>query len=88
MTAAEVLARGPIESLRDQRDHVRDAGPPGYAPDHAREQRAVQAEAGVLESRPASATGRAHGMTILSLVAVAQLGWLSVLGYGLFRLLA
>ena len=91
MTAieVEVRTRGLVErSLRDQRDQVRDSGPTGEAPDHAGEQQSVHSGKALVQDRPASATGRVHGMTVLSLIAVTQLAWLSMLGYALFRLLA
>jgi hypothetical protein len=88
MTAGELLAGRLVDpALRDQRDQVRDGGPARRAREHEYEEKSVQLEAVAGHGLPARGAGRVHGMTILSLIAVTQLGWLLVLGYGLLWLL-
>ncbi len=88
MSAATVLPGRLVEPRLpddDQREEIADTGPKSQAPHQAHHQSKVQAGTVVVEVvSPASATSRVHEVTVLSLIAVTQLGWLALLGYGLF----
>jgi len=66
----------------DQRDdRVRDLGPEEDVPDRARNE-------GQIELRGRSLASRIHGATLLLVIVVVQLAWLTTLGYAFLRLVA
>lgn len=66
----------------DERDRLlRDNGPDEETPGEARDQREIE-----LHSRPLAA--RLHGATLLVVIVVVQLAWLTTLGYAFLRLVA
>ena len=66
----------------DQRnERVRDRGPDEEVPGHAGNE-------GQVELRGRSLASRVHGATLLLVIVVVQLAWLTALGYALLRLFA
>jgi hypothetical protein len=75
-TAAETLG---VRGLGQERDQTHGADPREETPDQADHQPVVQAVA-PLVVRPI------HDITVLSVITIVQLGWLTILGYVLFSL--
>jgi VanZ like family len=75
--------------LRDERvDRIQDAEPRAHAPHNNTQQQAdASGQIGSLAlgvANPSLLGRRVHDVTVLSVIALIQLSWLSVLGYGLF----
>lgn len=84
MTAGTAVAdRLPgVGLLDEQRDEVHDDRP--YR--ETEEQGEGEAEGGVPLGLRRTRARRVQDVTVLSIIAAVQLGWLSILGYGLFVL--
>jgi hypothetical protein len=76
--ASEALAIGLGDRSHNQ---VHESRPDGGAPNEDDQEIVVRLA-------PRALHGRAHELSVLSLVVVVQLGWMATIGYGVFYLLS